>query len=63
MEDKPNLKAGLWQGFTVDHNEDDAARLFAQRYGQQPTFIVEDRHVLFVGPIPAQSDRPGAQPR
>lgn len=52
MEDKPNLKTSLWQGFTLDHNEDDAARIFHQRYGRMPEYIVEDHGQLWVGPIP-----------
>ena len=58
MSATPDLARGLWRGFTVDHDEADAARRFEQRYGQPPEYIVEDRGVLWVGPIPE-----GAEPR
>lgn len=40
--------------FTLDHDEDDAARLFMQRYGQPPEHIIEQSGLLWLGPVPVQ---------
>lgn len=57
MSGRPDLTQGLWRGFTADHDEAEAAQSFEQRYGKPPEYIVEDRGVLFVGPIPAAPGR------
>lgn len=53
-----------WRGFTLDHDEADAAQRFAARYGQPPAHIIEAGGILLVGPIPpgALRDQPEALP-
>lgn len=42
----------LFLGFTPDHDENDAARVFLRRYGRQPQYLFESRGLRLVGPIP-----------
>lgn len=56
---EPNLNAGSWRMFTRDHDEADAARLFVQRYGQPPEYLIEDGAYLYVGPVPEKQMRAG----
>lgn len=52
----PDLHAAHYRCFTLDHNEDDAARIFQARYGQPPAYIIEDKGILWVGPVPVRED-------
>lgn len=54
---EPDLNHGSWRMYTKDHDEADAARLFRQRYGCEPEYIVEDGAYLYVGPIPERQTR------
>ena len=47
-----DLHAAYYLGFTLDHDEAAAAQTFAARFGAPPEYVVEDRGVLFVGPVP-----------
>ncbi len=38
--------------YTLDHNEDEAAAIFRQRFGVPPDHIVEQSGLLWLGPIP-----------
>jgi hypothetical protein len=49
------LRSHRWLGFTLDQDEDAAARKFETRFGVPPAFIAEFLGVLFVGPIPVGS--------
>jgi hypothetical protein len=49
----PSLDGCYYLAFTGDHNEADAARIFAGRYGQAPQYIVDGLGgLLLVGPVP-----------
>ena len=55
MIDLPVLPDASWLAFTADHDEDDAARRFEQRFGQPPEYITESNgryKMLLVGPVP-----------
>lgn len=58
MSAEPDPAIGCWVTFTIDHDEDDAARRFQERYGRPPEHIIEDhryRHpTLKVGPVPEE---------
>lgn len=59
MSDVPVLLGQAWLAFTHDHDEDDAARTFEERFGQPPEYITESSGrypMLLVGPVP---DREG----
>ena len=59
MTQVPVLPGQAWLAFTRDHDEDDAARRFEQRFGQPPEYITESAGrypLLLVGPVP---DREG----
>lgn len=49
----PDPHAHYWRGFTRDTDEGEAARIFEQRYGQPPAFLIESKGILLAGPIPA----------
>ena len=49
------LRAHAWLGFSLDHDEDAAARAFTARFGAPPQFIAEQWGVLYVGPIPQEA--------
>lgn len=49
-----NELAQLHRCYTLDTNEDDAARLFVQRYGQPPERIIEAKGLLWLGPVPSK---------
>lgn len=53
------LRAHTWRAYTLDHDEDAAARAFAQLYGAPPAYILEAWGVLYVGPIPAAQPAAG----
>ena len=40
-----------WMGFTLDHDEGEARRLFVDKYGHEPRLFVRDPAILKVGPI------------
>ncbi len=48
-----DLQRRHWRGYTRDTDEAEAARLFTDRYGAPPEFIVESKGILLAGPIPA----------
>ena len=50
------LIAGTWYGFTLDHDELEAAAFFERRYGKQPDYIIERLGLLRLGPIPAREE-------
>lgn len=50
----PDLTAHHWRGFTLDHDEADAAAQFTARYGQPPEYIIEYKGNLLVGPLPEE---------
>lgn len=57
MTDLPVLPDAAWLAFTADHDEDDAARIFEDRFGQPPEYIAESGgryKMLLVGPVPGQ---------
>lgn len=59
--DAPELGVAYLR-FTLDHDEADAARRFAARYGQPPERIFEYKHDLCVGPIPQTGATDGQRP-
>lgn len=55
MIDLPVLPDASWLAFSADHDEDDAARRFEERFGQPPEYITESAgryKMLLVGPVP-----------
>lgn len=42
--------------FTADHDEADASRRFAARYGQPPDRIYELGENLYLGPLPGKDN-------
>lgn len=48
-----DLQRRSWRAFTRDHNEADASRLFTERYGRPPEYIIEAKGILLLGPVPA----------
>ena len=52
--DTPTVVGRTWLAFSLDHDEDDAARRFQQRYGAPPRYITENLGLLLVGPIPSE---------
>lgn len=42
----------FFMGFTVDHDENAAAAVFAHRHGRPPEFVFESHGNLLCGPIP-----------
>lgn len=55
MNDVPVLPGQAWLAFTHDHDEDEAARTFEDRFGQPPEYITESAgryKLLLAGPVP-----------
>ena len=48
----PKLPHMVYQGYT----EDEAARLFTDRYNRPPEFIVDVTGRMWVGPVPERND-------
>lgn len=47
----------VWLGFTRDHDDDDAARVFERRFGLRPRFVFDALGgLLFVGPVPEPAE-------
>ena len=44
----------FFMGFTMDHDENAAAAIFAHRHGCPPEFVFESRGNLLCGPIPGE---------
>ncbi len=52
-EPAPDPRGATWLAFSADHNEDDAARVFALRYSQPPRYCFDGLGgLLLVGPVP-----------
>ncbi len=52
-EPAPDPRGAVWLAFTGDHNEDDAAKAFALRYGRPPRYVFDGLGgLLLVGPVP-----------
>lgn len=55
MSDVSVLPGQTWLAFTRDHDENEAARTFEERFGQPPEYITESSGrypMLLVGPVP-----------
>ena len=55
MTDVPVLLGVPWLAFSADHDEEEAARAFEDRFGQPPEYITESAgryKMLLVGPVP-----------
>jgi len=62
MPDSMTPDDGPWyRGFTLDHDEADAAARFTQRYGRPPERIFEEHGILLVGPVPEGRERADAE--
>ena len=51
----PHLPDAAWLAFSADHDEDEAARTFEERFGAPPEYITESAgryKMLLVGPVP-----------
>lgn len=56
-EDETPPAGAVWLGFTRDHDEDDAARVFERRFGLRPRFVFDAvGGLLFVGPVPEPAE-------
>jgi hypothetical protein len=54
MTDHPpaNLHTRAWRVLTADTSEEEAAALFARRFGQPPEYIFDYGAYLYAGPVP-----------
>lgn len=50
----PGEFGALWQMFSLDHDEEKAARDFQRRHGRPPEYIVEFAGALWIGPAPEE---------
>ena len=48
----PEPAGHAWRAFTLDTPEEEAAAVFARRYGRNPEFVFESRGLLLCGPVP-----------
>lgn len=54
VERLPGEFGAPWQMFSLDHDEDQAAREFQRRHGTPPEHIVEFAGALWLGPAPEE---------
>lgn len=52
FDDVPDPRGATWRGFTLDHDPDDAAKVFERLYRQPPRYRFPNLGLLLVGPVP-----------
>ena len=50
----PDPAGHAWRAFTLDTPEEEAAAVFARRYGRNPEYVFESRGLLLCGPVPSE---------